>query len=134
MYVKQSNKKNSRTLEAVFVLTLSFLLAASLAFLAGCGSNKTGIKKTYEAAENGPTYTYYEMEDGTWQCKDKPYSYRLVLTGRMHSAEKDSTFVVLTDDSKMTFEEVANALYNSDSAVVEDFEKKAVVMEIDPAK
>ncbi len=108
MYVRQSNKKKSKTLEAVFNLTLSFLLAVSLVLLVGCGSNKTGIKKTYEAVENGPTYTYYEMEDGT--------------------------FVVLTDDSKMTFEEVANALYNSDYAVAEDFEKKAVVVEIDPTK
>lgn len=109
-----------------------FLALIALVFLlVGCGSNKDGIKKTYEAAENGPTYTYYEMEDGTWQCKDKTYSYRLILTGRMHSAEKDSTFVVLTDDSKMTFEEVANALYSSDSSVVEDLEKKAVVVEID---
>ncbi len=109
-----------------FLLLLTFVL-----LLAGCGSNKNGIKKTYEATENGPTYTYYEMEDGTWQCKDKTYSYRLVLTGRMHNAEKDSTFVVLTDDSKMTFEEVANALYSSDSSVIEDFENKAVVVGID---
>lgn len=107
------------------------VLVALIFLLAGCGSNKDGIKTTYEAAENGPTYTYYEMEDGTWQCKDKTYSYRLILTGRMHSAEKDSTFVVLTDDSKMTFEEVANALYSSDSSVVENLEKKAVVVEID---
>ncbi len=59
-----------------------FLALIALVFLlVGCGSNKDGIKKTY--------------------------------------------------DSKMTFEEVANALYSSDSSVVEDLEKKAVVVEID---
>lgn len=46
----------------------------------------------------------------------KEYKYRLTLTGRMPNAEKDSTFVVLTNNPNVTFEEVAKSLYSSNSA------------------
>ena len=57
--------------------------------------------------------TYYEMKDGTWKCDDTIYKYRLELNGRMPNAEKDSCFVVLTDDNSLSFETVSKSLYSS---------------------
>ena len=80
--------------------------------LIGCG--KTHITKTYEKSESdGIIATYYEMNDGTWQCDDRTYQFRLELTGRMPNAESDSYYVVLTDNENLTFEDVSKSLYSS---------------------
>jgi len=67
-----------------------------------------------------------EKGDGKSQVKE--YKYRLTLTGRMPNAEKDSTFVVLTDNSDLTFEEVAKSLYSSNS---EDWLEDAVIVSME---
>jgi hypothetical protein len=54
-----------------------------------------------------------EKGDGKSQLKE--YKYRLTLTGRSPNAVKDSTFVVLTDNPDLTYEEVAKSLYSSNS-------------------
>lgn len=88
------------------------LLAVFLILFIGCGENE--IVKTYEQSEdNGVMKTYYEMKDGTWKCDDTIYQYRLELNGRMPNAEKDSSFVVLTDDKSLSFETVSKSLYSS---------------------
>ena len=80
--------------------------------LAGCGKND--IAKVYEKSESdGIVATYYEMNDGTWQCDDRTYQFRLELTGRMPNAESDSYYVVLTDNEDLTFEDVSKSLYSS---------------------
>ena len=80
--------------------------------LAGCGKND--IAKVYEKSESdGIVATYYEMNDGTWQCDDISYQFRLELDGRMPNAEADSYYVVLTDNENLTFEDVAKSLYSS---------------------
>lgn len=44
----------------------------------GCG--KSDIAKTYNQSEkDGILITYYEMNDGTWQCDDISYQFRLEL-------------------------------------------------------
>ncbi len=53
------------------------------------------------------------MKDGTWKCDDTIYKYRLELNGRMPNAEKDSCFIVLTDDKNLSFETVSKSLYSS---------------------
>ncbi len=66
--------------------------------------------------------TYYEMNDGTWQCDDISYQFRLELDGRMPNAEADSYYVVLTDNENLTFEDVSKSLYGSlleDSKIME---------------
>lgn len=87
------------------------ILAVCLLFI-GCGENE--IIKTYDQSDdNGVMKTYYEMKDGTWKCDDIIYQYRLELNGRMPNAEKDSCFVVLTDDKSLSFETVSKSLYSS---------------------
>lgn len=53
--------------------------------------------------------TYYEMSDGTWQCDDYSYKYRLVITGRRATAQKDSTFVYLSNIEDITFDQAWKA-------------------------
>ena len=87
----------------------------------GCG--KSDIAKTYNQSEkDGILITYYEMNDGTWQCDDISYQFRLELDGRMPNAEADSYYVVLTDNENLTFEDVSKSLYGSlleDSKIME---------------
>lgn len=88
------------------------ILAVCLMLFIGCGENE--IIKTYDQSDdNGVMKTYYEMKDGTWKCDDIIYQYRLELKGRMPNAEKDSCFVVLTDDKSLSFETVSKSLYSS---------------------
>ena len=88
----------------------------------GCG--KSDIAKTYNQSEkDGILITYYEMNDGTWECEDTTYQFRLELDGRMPNAEADSYYVVLTDDERLTFEDVSKSLYSSsleDIKIMED--------------
>lgn len=78
----------------------------------GCG--KSDIAKTYNQSEkDGILMTYYEMNDGTWQCDDNIYQFRLELAGRMPNAKSGSSYVVLTDNENLTFEDVAKSLYSS---------------------
>lgn len=78
------------------------------ALLTGC--EKMDIVKTYEKSEDaGITVTYYEIDNGTWQCDGVTYPFRLELSGRMHNAESDSYYTVLTDNKNLTFEDVKKA-------------------------
>jgi len=48
--------------------------------------------------------TYYEMSDGTWKTDDGTYQYRLVITGRLNGAVKDTTYTILSNTKDITFE------------------------------
>ncbi len=88
------------------------IAAICLMFFIGCRENE--VMKTYDQSENnGVMRTYYEMKDGTWKCDNIIYRYRLELSGRMPNAEKDSCFIVLTDDKNLSFETVSKSLYSS---------------------
>lgn len=68
------------------------------------------IAKTYEQSEeDGILTTYYEMSDGTWKCDDTSYQFRLELTGTMPNAAKESYYAVLTNNDKLTFEDVSKS-------------------------
>lgn len=62
-------------------------------------------RKTHE----GNMKTYMEMGDGTWQCGGYTYRYRLEISGRMHGAEADSTFVYLSNLENITFDQAWKA-------------------------
>lgn len=91
-------------------------LLISLLFLAvmltGCGKND--IVESYEPAEdNDVLVAYHEMSDGTWKCGGTTYPFRLELSGRMPNAAVDSFYVVLTDNSALTFEDVTRSIFGS---------------------
>ena len=52
---------------------------------------------------------YEELSDGTWQCGDQTYQYRLEISGRMHNAAVDSTFVYLSNLEEITFDQAWKA-------------------------
>lgn len=86
-------------------------LALSLLLLAGCSASS--VVKTYDSEKAGVMVTYQELKNGTWQCEDTVYPYRLELTGRGRLAETDSTFVVLSQREDVTFDEVSQSLTSS---------------------
>lgn len=53
---------------------------------------------------NATLKTYYELSDGTYMAGDIIYRYKLEITGRMHGAAKDSTFVYLSNLETIPFD------------------------------
>lgn len=43
------------------------------------------------------------------------YKYKLELTGTVPNSEKESTFIILTNDNKLTFDKVSKSLFSSNS-------------------
>lgn len=94
------------------------LITLMLLSLFGCSQKEPSVVKTYEvtdselAFENDELVTmvkYYEMSDGTWRTDDYTYQYRLEVTGRMNNADKDSTFVFLSNTKDIIFEQAWKA-------------------------
>ena len=95
---------------ALFFVLLSLVLV-------GCAKNEISIVKTYEvtdasvrdtAYDNGEIANfveYYEMSDGSYMTESgDTYKYRLVITGRMNAAVRDSTFVFLSNIKDIPFD------------------------------
>ena len=97
------------------------LITLMLLSLFGCSQKEPSVVKTYEVTdselaaeyfENNKLVTmvkYYEMSDGTWKTDDYTYQYILEVTGRMNNADKDSTFVFLSNIKDITFEQAWKA-------------------------
>ena len=94
------------------------LIALMLLSLFRCSQKEPSVVKTYEvtdselAFENDELVTlvkYYEMSDGTWKTDDYTYQYRLEITGRNNAADKDTTFVFLSNIEDITFEQAWKA-------------------------
>ena len=94
------------------------LIALMLLSLFGCSQKEPSVVKTYEvtdselAFENDELVTmvkYYEMSDGTWKTDNYTYQYRLEITGRNNAADKDTTFVFLSNIEDITFEQAWKA-------------------------
>ena len=67
------------------------------------------ITERIEQGEEVTTQTYYELSDGTWKTDDCAYQYRLVVTGRLHNAVKDTTYTVLSNTEEITFDQAWRA-------------------------
>ena len=88
---------------------------------------KNEIIQTYAAEDKeGRLQTYYEMADGTWGTEEHRYLYKLELTGRMHNAAKDSTFVCLSNSEDISFSEVSKSMLSSNMA--DHLSRKEVVV------
>lgn len=64
-------------------------------------TKKNDIQNTF----TGNLETYYELSDGTWQCRDLTYQYRLELTGTIPNAATASTFVYLSNLEHISFDQ-----------------------------
>ena len=88
---------------------------------------KSEIIQTYAAEDKeGRLQTYYEMADGTWGTEEHRYLYKLELTGRMHNAAKDSTFVCLSNSEDISFSEVSKSMISSN--IDDRLDRKEVVI------
>ena len=93
------------------ILACALILAA-----AGCAQGENAVKTTIEKtppeqseelAANGDEivlYPYYEMSDGTWQADGRIYQQRLVVTGRLRNAVRDTTYIILSNVGDIPFE------------------------------
>lgn len=88
---------------------VSVFLAIIMCFLmlTGCyrNSEENKVVETYENTEESILMTYYQMSDGTWRTDDYTYQYRLVITGRLNNAVKDTTFIILSNTKDVTFDQ-----------------------------
>ena len=67
------------------------------------------MEEYLESSKIITTVTYYEMSDGTWKTDSHTYQYKLELTGRMHVAVKDSTYIILSNTDDITFDQAWKA-------------------------
>lgn len=75
-----------------------------LLFAVGCAQD-VHVTETVQ----GNMKTYDKMSDNTWKCDGQTYQYCLEISGRMHSAAKDSTFTYLSNLPDITFEQAWRA-------------------------
>ena len=111
-------------MKKIIVFAISILCIFSLV---GCSEPKNNeVKKTIE----GNMKTYCEMEDGTWNCNDIAYKYRLEIKGRIPNSVCDSVFVYLSNIENISFEQAWKASGLS-SHMVDYFEvDDAVLVEL----
>ena len=107
-----------------FILITAFLLC-----LIGCGKQTPEQVKTIES----DLKTYYELSDGSWECDGHIYKYRLEISGRMPNAAVDSTFVYLSNQETISFEQAylaagissdLNDYFSVEDAVLVDMKTK----------
>lgn len=67
------------------------------------------VSELIEQGGEVTTQTYYELSDGTWKTDDCAYQYRLVVTGRLHNAVKDTTYTILSNIEEITFDQAWKA-------------------------
>ena len=67
------------------------------------------IQQAYDNEEFVFTMKHCQMDDGLWIAGDYAYMYRLEITGRMHNAAKDTTYIVLSNRKHLSFEQTWRA-------------------------
>ena len=67
------------------------------------------VTERIEQGEEVTTQTYYELSDGTWKTDDCAYQYRLVVTGRLHNAVRDTSYTILSNIEEITFDQAWKA-------------------------
>lgn len=135
-----NRKKRKQTSKAM----LGIILLAAIS-LYGCGEKESGTANSTDAvgqnasaecaeamsdaseAGEGPLVAYSENEDGTWSAKGNTYKYRKVLTGRMPQAEKDTTFIVLSNVETVSFQNAMDDMLSSNSSDHFDEEETIIV-------
>ena len=94
------------------------MIAAGSKVILQCDKTPTDqIQKAYDNEEFVITVSHCQMDDGLWVAENNAYLYRLEITGRMHDAAKNTTYIVLSNTKDITFDQVWKASgYSSNSA------------------
>ena len=100
------------------IVLLIIIAVCTMFCLYGCSQEEPSVVKTYEKTDSGQVSSndepvilveHYEMSDGTWKTDTHTYKYRLVISGRMNNAAKDSHFVFLSNLEEITFDQAWKA-------------------------
>ena len=67
------------------------------------------IQTKYDNEEFVIQKLHYQTLDQMWFCEGYSYQYRLEITGRMHHAAKNSTYIVLSNTQDITFDQTWKA-------------------------
>ena len=114
----------------IFKILLSVLMIVNMAGLViSCGNCKNNLEETIStetissteyvneeiSADEGLLCNYKMNSDGTWSAAGHTYKEKLVLTGKLPNSSAITTYVVLSNDTSLTFEEVSKSFLSSDS-------------------
>lgn len=119
------------------ILVLMFTIICIFS-LVGCGSKNVN-ETSSQAAQTVQKYpetdtdlkTYIENKDGTWQCGEYTYKYKIEIEGRMPNAACNTTFVYLSNLETISFEQAWKAAgFSSNTEDYFDVED-AVLVEIE---
>lgn len=115
----------------LLILLTALLLGLVLCACSGSVDGETDRESyTVEANDSGVLRTYsYSATTHCYLCDGIKYTYCLTLSGRMPSAAKDSTYVVLSNVQDVTFEQAYQQFISSDTADFFD-PRDAVVVEM----
>ena len=72
--------------------------------LSGCGPSTNGMESSFEELD----VDYTTNDNGTYTYKDNIYKYKIEVSGI--DGESQVTFIVLTNDTETSFEDVAYSL------------------------
>ncbi len=89
-------------------------LCLTLSILGGCGLNevsKNSVTIEHETEFTALDVEYTENENGTYTCRDIEFQYKMEVSGT--EGDKESTFVILTNNKDVSFEMVSKSLSSS---------------------
>ena len=84
-----------------FAILLGFIV---IGILCGCGTSTNGTKSSIEELD----VDYTTNDDGTYTYEGSIYKYKIEVSGI--EGESQVTFIVLTNDTETSFEDVAYSL------------------------
>lgn len=123
-------KVEKKCILALFGISVVLGLFVVHAIVFGNPNAKTSttVKKYYMPEEdNGVCYEYYQNEYDKWCVNGHEYDERVVLIGTMPLASCETQYVVLTNDEKITFDEVMKSVVSSNSNDELDVERACIV-------
>lgn len=77
---------------------------AAIGILSGCGPSANGTETSFEELD----VDYTANDNGTYTCRDNIYKYKIEVSGI--DGETKVTFIILTNDTGTSFEDVAYSL------------------------
>jgi hypothetical protein len=106
----------------IIALAVGMTLVCSVGTTGCTKKDKEGTKITSESKENKKSNVnivkrvykeYTEDEMGLWESDGFTYQYKKDLKGNVPDTDEEITFVILTNDDSVTFEQVFNSMYSS---------------------
>lgn len=67
------------------------------------------VSEKIDREEYVVTQSHYQTDNGMWVVGNNTYAYRLEITGRMPNAEKNTTYIVLSNSENITFDQAMRA-------------------------